>query len=218
MKFYDFNIGKSVLSLGGKFFIIQVFYLGLTGSNVFIISNVLSPIDVVEYQVYYRIFSLMGMLTMLLLTPFWSIITKAKEEKEWFWIKKYFNLFSILSILIFVLNISIMFLFQYIINIWLGDESFNANSFYLIVFGFYGWIFSIQAFVSVFANGFNRINNQLFIYTIGFIVKITMIYGFTLFIKNWGVIIFIDLIIFIVYDIFEYFSVKKYINFNIKIT
>ena len=212
MKYYDFKVGKEILSLGGKFFWIQIMYLVLTGTNAFFIANIFSPDKVVEYTIYYRIFSLTGIVITLTLTPFWSLLTKAKEENDWKWIQKYFRLFSLLSIVVFAINLTTVFILQFLFNVWLGDVSIKVTYSYAILFALFGFIFSIQSFVSIFANGFNRIKTQLIVYTLGVLIKIIILYGFTTVIINWSYIVLVDLIIFIIYIFIEYGLTYKYIR------
>ena len=53
----------------------------LTATNPFLISFFIDPQQVVEYQIYSKIFLIMGTLYMLALTPLWSAVTKAKYDK-----------------------------------------------------------------------------------------------------------------------------------------
>jgi len=208
----DFKIGKEIISLGGKFFWIQIMYLGLTGTNAFFISNIIGPQEVVEYQIYYKIYTLVAVLVSLALTPFWSLITKAKFENDWIWIKKYFKYVPIIILLIFIAQIAAVLLNDWLFRVWLGDEYIDTVLNYTLILASFGLLYSLQAILSTFANGLNKINNQLIVFTLGFIFKVAFLYGFKEEVINWSIIVLIDIIIFSVYCSIDSFSIYRYIS------
>jgi len=212
LKFVDLKVGKSIISLGGNFFWIQIMYLGITGTNAFFITNILNPEYVVEYNIYYKLYTLVATLVTLALTPFWSLITKAKIENDWKWIKKYFNGTIILLILIMLSQLLLVLLNPIIFTIWLGNYYIYTNYTYSILFAVFGSLYSMQAILSTFANGFNRIRIQFVVYTLGMLLKIVLLYGFDSFIKDWSYILGIDIFIFIVYCSIEFLAVSKFIH------
>lgn len=216
-KFENINlsIGKSIISLGGKFFWIQIMYLGITGTNTFLITNLIGPSIVVEYQVYFKIYTLAATVITLALTPFWSLITKAKTENDWIWIKKYYNYTSFVVLLVFFGQSIIIILNTFIFKIWLGENYISVNILFATLFAIYGSLYAVQAILSTFANGFNIINTQLIIYTIGFLIKISILYGFEISIDNFTIILIIDSLIFLFYCFFEYANISKYIKLHI---
>lgn len=88
-KYFDIKYAKSVMKLGGAFFWVQIMYMIITATNEFAISWFTSPDMVVEYQVYNKIFTLVGTVFTLALTPICSAVTKALSENNYTWIKKY---------------------------------------------------------------------------------------------------------------------------------
>ncbi len=217
-RFFDYKKGKEVLTLGGKFFWVQIMYVFLTVANSFLISNILSPDDVVEYQTYFKIFTLVGTITTLALTPFWSAVTKAKEEENWLWIKKYFRLFTIGIVIILFGQLTLVPLTQIIFNVWLQDQTIKVNYIYALIFALFGSTFAIHGILATFANGFNKIKPQLVIYTAGVIMKLIILYGIQRIVVNWSIIVLIDFTIFALYCIIDYFVLNRYITNKINKT
>src|SRR5690606_8453519 len=71
-KHIDLSILKSILSLGGGFFIIQIGALVLFQTDNFIITKVVNPGAVTEFNIVYKLFSVVSMISFIILTPYWS--------------------------------------------------------------------------------------------------------------------------------------------------
>lgn len=81
IKYVTWDCSKNVLSLGGKFFILQVFYMLIIGTNEILITRFVGNEFNVEYQIYYKIFSMVAIVFSMISVPLWSVVTKAKAEK-----------------------------------------------------------------------------------------------------------------------------------------
>lgn len=212
VKYYNKDKAKVVLFDGGAIFLNQILYLGLTGTNTYLISYFISPDQVVEYQIYYRIFILSGTMYMLALTPMWSAVTTAKVEKNYKWIKKYFKLLTLGSLGVLVLQFVIVLLLQFGFNIWLGEEAPIVNYNWAIVFALFAGVFTMQSTLSTFAMGMNKTKLQAILYGVALAIKMLLIYFLTNEYQQWIIVVLIDVIVFIPYIIAEYFDVRKIIN------
>lgn len=203
------SIAKDVLFNGGAIFINQILYMVLTTTNPFLISFFIDPQQVVEYQIYYRIFILTGTLYMLALTPLWSAVAKANYEKNFKWINKYFNLMSLGAILILVVQVVIVLLLQWIFNIWLGTNAPTVDYNSAILFSIFGGIFAMQSTLSTFSMGFNKLKLQAIVYSLAVIIKIILVVILTNFVSSWSIVVLIDIIAFTPYVIIEFVSLKR---------
>jgi O-antigen/teichoic acid export membrane protein len=198
-----------IMQLGGIFFWNQIMYMLITGSNSILITNFIGPGSVVDYQIYYRLFSLAGMLFTLALTPMWSAITKAFEEKDSAWINKYFKLLNQLVLIVFFCEFLIIPLLQIIVNIWLGQNTIDINYFYAIIFALFGGIFVYHSVLSTFACGIGRIRLQAIFYTIGIVVKVIFVYSGTNLYNDWIIIVISDIVILAPYCLAQHIALKK---------
>ena len=95
------------------------------------------------------------------------------------WIKKYYKLMILGSIVILLFQFIIVIGLQTIFNIWLGSESPIVSYPAAISFGIFGGIFAIQSTVSTFAMGFNKLKLQAILYSFAVAIKLILIYILT---------------------------------------
>ncbi len=86
----DFNYKKIKIlsSLGIKYFIIQIASVIIFITDNIIITKFMGPSEVTPYNITFKVFSIILMLSGIIITPLWSAITKACVEKDIFWLKK----------------------------------------------------------------------------------------------------------------------------------
>ncbi|ASA23804.1 lipopolysaccharide biosynthesis protein [Paenibacillus donghaensis] len=211
-KYLNKRIANGILQLGGMFFLNQIMYMLITGTNSLLITKFNVPESVVDYQIYYRLFSLPGMLFMLALTPLWSAITRACEERDVAWINKYFKLLhKFVIILIFLQFIMIPFL-QLVINVWLGDNSITVEINKSLIFALFGSVFIYQSVLSTFACGIGEIKLQLFFYSVGVVFKLFFIViGMSLF-NDWIIVVLSDIVILLPYCFFQFIALKRHFS------
>lgn len=209
IKFLSKYAAKGILQLGGVFFWNQIMYMLITGTNAILITKFIGPGSVVDYQIYYRLFSVTGMMFTLALTPMWSAITKSFEEKDGTWINKYFKLLNRSVIIAIFCEFLIVPFLQIIVNTWLGKNTISINYINAMIFALFGSVFIYQSVLSTFACGIGKMKLQSIFYTIGVGVKFIFIYiGIALY-NNWIIIVLSDIIILLPYCIFQRIALKK---------
>lgn len=80
--------GKSLLSLGSQFFIMQMASLLLFATANVFLSRYANSEEIVDYNIAYRYFSILPMSFVIIITPFWSAATEAFTNREYTWISK----------------------------------------------------------------------------------------------------------------------------------
>lgn len=199
----------NILQLGGIFFWNQIMYMLITGTNSIFITDLIGPGSVVDYQIYYRLFSIAGMLFALALTPMWSAITKAFEENDGTWINKYFKLLNRLVMIVVLCEFLIIPLLQTIVNVWLGENTISMNYFYAIIFALFGSVFIYHSVLSTFACGIGKMRLQAIFYTIGIVLKVIFIYIGTKYYNDWIVIVISDIVILAPYCVVQHIDLHK---------
>lgn len=166
---------KDVLGLGIMFFIIQLLHMFISVSNEFFITICFNPKYCVDYQVYFRFFSLLGTLIMLALTPLWSAITKAYAEKRYIWIYKLNKFLSLIAVGAVGVQCLMLLILQPLINVWLRDKAIEVDYLTATLFLMYSveliWV-SVQ---STMVAGMGKLKTQLIFYSIAVVIKITII-------------------------------------------
>ena len=69
--------------------IIQLETMLLNNSNAILITKLCGADRVVEYNVYFKVFSLVNTFYALITIPIWSAVTKAMAGKDFVWIKRH---------------------------------------------------------------------------------------------------------------------------------
>lgn len=206
---------NSVLGLGLKFFYVQIVYMVVASSNEFFINYCCSSADVVEYSIYNRLFTIIGMAVGVLVVPVWSAITKAIAEKKYEWIKKMYFSLILVGLASVIFNAVLGVLSQVVFNIWLGGETRIVNYTIVWFFAFYGAAISMTSILSAFANGMGKIGVQALCYSIIALIKIVFANSVTSTFGWVGVIMIstIGLWIFVIIQyIVTYKEIKKYRN------
>lgn len=175
IKYITRGAAKAVVGLGITFFVVQILHMIISVTNEWFISSCFDPKYCVDYQVYFRLFSLLGTLIMLALTPLWSAITKAYAEKRYMWIYKLNKFLSLIALGAVIVQCVMLLLLQPIINLWLGENAITVNYITALIFLTYSvemiWI-SVQ---STIVAGLGKLNTQLVFYSIAVVVKVAMI-------------------------------------------
>ncbi|UDM78975.1 MATE family efflux transporter [Vagococcus fluvialis] len=212
LKLYKKEKAIKVISVGGIFFWCQIMFMLITTTNEFFISKITSPSDVVSYQVYNKLFTIIGSLFMLGLTPLWSAITKALVSKDVKWINKVYrnlNYFAILGVLgQFVL---ILFL-QLIVDFWLKGNAIKIDYMNAILFAVYGGLFLYQSILSTIVCGMNEMKIQAIFYTLAVLLKFGILTLYQNNINNWIVIVGVNVLILLPYCMVQPYFIRKSIN------
>ncbi len=210
--FYRKNSAFSVMSLGGIFFVCQILYMIIINTNDFLITYFTVPENTVEYNIYSRLFSLAGIFVNLILTPIWSMVTKAIAEGELEWLQKLFQKAQIISGVVIVGEFLITIMLQFIINIWLGNEAIKVNYFYAVIFAIWGSVFIYHNILSTFTCGTGKMKLQAICYGIGVVFKFLFIWIVYNYIDSWIYIVISNIIILVPYCILQQKKLKKDFN------
>lgn len=165
---------REVFGLGIAFFFAQVLYMLIANTNEVFISFFFGSEHVVEYQVYYRLYSLAGMVVTLALSPVWSAVTLAFTKGDYAWLLRTLRRFELLALLVAVFEFLLVPCTQTLFSIWLGENSFHASIVNALSFAAFGALFAYQGVVAAFANGLGELSTQITCYSAGFAAKLVI--------------------------------------------
>lgn len=126
-KLVDFRTVGGILSLGMKFFVLQMITIVLFQANTIIIAKVVSPEAVVEYNLAFKYISLLTMIFTIIITPVWSATTDAYIRKDFTWIKKTISFSQRVCLISILLGILMLFVSKFIYGIWLGKDAIDIS-------------------------------------------------------------------------------------------
>lgn len=194
LRHVDFALGRSITTLGIKFFIIQICALILFSTDSLMISMLYGAGEVTPYSTAVKVLTTIAGVYSAFLAPIWSAFTKAKTEnnnKQMLRSLRNLQLFMIPFVLLAVL---IAIFFKPITRIWLGQEL--SYSYAIVPFGLLYCIIMIWTnMYSTVGNGLELMKVSMIVALIQAIVNIPLSYLFAEIIgmKATGVLIGTDI-------------------------
>ena len=212
LRFISKSAIKSVVALGGLFFIIQIFAMIINVSNEWFISKFFQPAYCVDYQIYSRAFTLFSGIFTLALTPLWSAITKAYAERKYDWVIKLYKYLKYLALLIFFVELCILPILQYLFNIWLKENTIEVDYYTAVLFLIYGVISIWMAIQGTLTSGLGKLKVSFYTYFIAVCVKIAGVVIVSQYTDRWDVVVLITSIALLPYCILQPIYVKRKLN------
>ena len=161
-KFIKLGYARNLMSIGIKFFIIQIAALVLFNTNNIIITQLFGPEEVTTFNIAFKLFSVVTMIFFIIATPLWSAFTDAYVKNDFEWIKTVLSKMRKIWYLLILFSIMLLVASPLIYRLWIGDSVkvpfalSMAMCSYVIV---YIW----QTIHVFFLNGIGRIKLQLYL-------------------------------------------------------
>lgn len=209
IRFFRKEQAKEVLSLGGLFFFCQIMYMIIMNTNEFVVARYFSPTEVVDYQIYNKLFMLPGTIIMMALTPLWSVVSKAMSDKDYVWLRKTYRILECVSVVALVAEFAMVPILKPILHIWLGENAIEIDYVGAACFAFFGASMIIQTMVSTFTNGLSRIKIQAACYGIGVCFKFIFIHYVVGMGCGWNIIVIANALILFVYSMIQHFDMRR---------
>jgi len=153
IKFFDKSCIKDLFNLSLLFFVIQLASLVLFSLSSIIISHKFGPVEVTPYNIVQRYFSVIPMLTNIILAPLWSATTDAYSRNDMKWIKDaHRTVLKLLAIVAVVLTLMVI-LSSLVYDIWIGDKVEIAFTLTLMI--------AIYSFILMWSQGYSYLLNGM---------------------------------------------------------
>lgn len=210
IKYIRFQFGRDLMSIGLKFFIIQIGALVLLQTDNIIIIQLFSSKDVTTYNIAYKLFSVIVLIFSIIMSPLWSAFTDAYTKNDFEWIKHLFNKMQKVCLLLVLLTICLLAVSPVLFKLWVGNKvliPFSLSITMAIYAITHAWLF-IPCFL---LNGIGKIKLQLYLYVLCILLDIpfAIILG-----KNYGLpgIAISNVIVFVIMSTLLTIQCKKIIN------
>lgn len=164
---------KDILSLGGKFFLIQIAAIMIYSTDNFVINYFLGAEQVTVYNIAFKYFMFITMLMSIILEPYWSAFTSATFHNDYLWIKTSIKDLLKLSALASLVIIGMIFIADEAYLLWIGDSI--KVPFLLTIFMGINTI--IQVFMQpiiMYINGVGKLKIQLLVGLIAAMINIPL--------------------------------------------
>ena len=158
-----FSLVRSVVGLGGQFFVVMFSMLFIFQLTNIILSRVQGPEAVTQYNIAYKYFNVLNMAANIILTPFWSAFTDAYIKRDYNWMRGTLEKLEKLWLLCIPILVLMVLSSDLLYKFWIGDSvavsfslSFCMAIYVLCQTGGNMYMFLI--------NGTSKIRLQLIIY------------------------------------------------------
>ena len=209
LRYCAVDTAKSMLTFGMQFFLAQIFFMVIQSTNEVFITKLFSASDVVEYSIYHRLFTVVGSLFMLALTPLWSKVTKDLAQKKYKKIQTTNRVLYGLSALAAVGELLMVVCCQFLVNIWLQEDAITVNYTTALIFALYGSLFILNVVLTTVANGMGDLRTQIVFYGIFALLKIPVLYVLSQIGATWNVVVLYNAVALLVFCGFQLVWAKR---------
>lgn len=204
----------SVSKMGAGFFVVQLSNLFLWSLNDILLINLLNRPDiVVDYTEYYKIFTAITSLAMILQGPVWVGISAAKEQRNLVKLKKYSNINLVFSAFLALCSLILTFALPFVFNIWLGaTDSPAVTPAYQIVMLAFAFVTCGYEYFGLICNGLGILKPQAIVACVAVVLKIPLVlllnycFGEVL---SWSSVVLANTILLSIYLVVLPISIKK---------
>lgn len=161
LKYVKFGHSRTLMSLGVKFFVIQMSAILLYQTSNIIISQLFGPKEVTPYNIAFRYFGVVTMLFTIVISPYWSAITEAYTKGDIEWIRKIVRNLQYCFLLVTAFAIFMFFVADWAYALWVGRSIKIPTALSLSV-ALYVIINAWNAIYSNFLNGVGKVQFQLY--------------------------------------------------------
>lgn len=184
----------------------------IMNTNEFFITKFFGPEYTTEYTFYYKITSLISTIITLALAPIWSVITKAYVEKNYIWLNKLYRIIKFVGYGTILLQFLLVPVLQFIMNIWLGENTITVNYMTAIAFACFGSVFVYSSMLSTVVCGMARMKLQSICYGVGVVVKFLLILLLSDIVRNWALVVWSNVIILLPYCVIQQIDLDIYMR------
>lgn len=164
---------RPLVAVGAQFFIIQIAVLVIFTTDKMLITQLFGPEYVTQYEVVFKLFSLITFAHGLINTPLWSAYTDAYHRNDFVWVKSMLKS-QVLIFTGFAFAIGFLILTApFIIELWIG-ERFIVPGQLIVLMGLFTAVSVWNNVFAVFLNGIGEIRLQLYTSILAMLVNIPL--------------------------------------------
>jgi O-antigen/teichoic acid export membrane protein len=164
---------RPLLTVGLQFLTIQLAAVVIFTTDKMLITQIFGPQYVTQYEVIFKLFSVITFAHGLISLPLWSAYTDAYHRNDFEWIKKMLHkqlmIFGIIILAVFLLTLTA----ESIIRVWIGKEQ-TISPLLILVMGFFVLISTWNNIYAMFVNGVGLIKLQLYTAVVAMIINIPL--------------------------------------------
>lgn len=165
---------KEVLKLGSSFFYIQIGTIVLFQTSNVIISKIDGSRAVTEFNVVYKLFSIVIMVFSIIVTPYWSAFTDAYTQNDFSWLKKSLKMIRMIWVITTLIILPIIVIMSnFIYSLWIGNSIYIPMSLTMST-AFYTSCYMGMTLSCYFLNGIGKLKLQQRLYTLACFINVPL--------------------------------------------
>lgn len=173
LKYVKFSYARDLMTLGVKFFLLQIAGIVLYQTSNIIIAQLFGAAEVTPYSIAYKYFSIIPMIMGIIMSPFWSAYTEAWVKKDIDWIKRSLKNLKLIWASLSIISLIMLVFSNFVYRIWVGKEIIVPFSLSLSL-AVYVIMLCWTNIYSLFLNGTGKIKIQLYISFLTMLFNIPM--------------------------------------------
>lgn len=210
--FFYFNkkLISNIVRLGVQFFLIQLSLLLIFQSANIIITKNLGPETATIYNVAYKYMGIVYMVSVIILTPYWSAFTDAYEKKDYKWMQQSYKWLKKIWLLTIPALAILVGVSGFVYEIWLkGSVAVPLEV--TIAMAVYMLCMTRGALYMFLINGTGEVKLQMYVYLVFAFVSIPVMYYSS---KQWGLcaVILFGSVVYLVQSIIGQIQLKRLLS------
>jgi len=173
IKYFKKEHFKDILSLGGKFFLIQIAAVMIYSTDNFIINYFFGGEEVTIYNIAFKYFMFATMGMNIILEPYWSAFTSAATHEDNEWIKHSIKNLLKISAIASLFVICMIFISDQAYLLWVG-KNIQVPLFLTILLAVKTIINLFMQPITMYINGVGKIKLQLYVGITAAIINIPL--------------------------------------------
>lgn len=187
---FEWVYAKRTLSMGLVILVLQVAWMVVASTHSLLISLFRSPAEVVEYQIYYKVYYTLGSIAAIALVPIWSAVTAASAQGRYGWIISTYKRCLLLALAVGAACLLSAPFVQFGFDLWLGGDSIPVNPSYVLMMSLFSVAFVLQNVNASIGNGLSYFRVQLILMGLAAMTMVPLSYALCNITDSWiGVII-----------------------------
>ena len=214
LRFVNKQSIKSIMGIGVLFFLCQILYMIIANTNEFFVTNLYGAEFTADYTFYHKLSTIGTMMVSLALTPVWSLVTKAQAEKNYTWLIKLFKYIKLTGLVVLAIQLAVVPIVPWILDLWLGKGTVQTSYMTALSFALFSSIFLYSGMLSTIANGLAMMKTQTIAFSIGVVLKITLLLLFYKY-TRWDFVVWTNALILMPYIVSQQFVLNNYFKTKI---
>lgn len=161
--YVNLKLTGNIISLGGKFFVIQVSMLLIFQVTNIVLSRELGPESVTLYNITYKYFSIIQMVFNIILSPFWIAYADAYAKRDFKWMQNVYNRLTSSYYWAIFAGVIMFLVSPLVYKLWLPDF-INVPWMLSLVMCLYVLILSYSNMLMILINGTGKVFVQMLVY------------------------------------------------------